>query len=279
MKPTALIADDEPLLARSLARMLSVQWPELELLPSASNGPAALAALREPGADIAFLDIRMPGASGLEVARILAEDWDDDDRDPPLVVFATAYDEHALEAFEAAAVDYLVKPVTETRLERCIERLKARLQTRTTENRRGDAIDALARQVHAMLVHEGAGGAPGGETGAREPRAAPLRAIQASVGNRVQMIPIGSVRMFEAADKYVVVHHAGGEALIREPLRELLPKLDPARFAQIHRGSIVNLDHVQAAEREENGRLRLIVDGLQSRPIVSRLYGHLFKPM
>ncbi|MEZ5659952.1 MAG: LytTR family DNA-binding domain-containing protein [Burkholderiaceae bacterium] len=277
MSLTALIADDEPLLARSLARMLAQQWPELRLLPPAGNGLSALAALSDPGADIAFLDIRMPGADGLEVARTLAEDWQDGGRPAPLVVFVTAYDEHALAAFEAAAVDYLLKPVDDKRLARCIERLRSRLAEREqTAVPQTSPIDTLTRQVQALLAHERAAAA-----GAPAPVVSvpPLRTIQASVGNRVVMIPIDSVRLFEAADKYVIVYHEQGEALIREPLRELLARLDPDRFCQIHRGSIVNLDHVRAAEREENGRLRLEIDGLQARPIVSRLYSHLFKPM
>jgi DNA-binding LytR/AlgR family response regulator len=269
MPPTALIADDEPLLARALGEALNRAWPELRQLPPVANGPAALAALREPGADIAFLDIRMPGATGLEVARVLVEDWEDEERPPPLVVFVTAYDEHALEAFEHAAVDYLLKPVNDERLGQCVERLRDRLDSRRLE----PPLEALTRQMRALLGQEGVrNDAPTVEAG-------PLRTIAASVGQRVQMIPVESVRLFEAADKYVIVHHAGGEALIREPLRELLPRLDPVRFRQIHRGSIVNLDHVEAAEREENGRMRLVIRDLQTRPVVSRLYAHLFRPM
>lgn len=272
--PSALIADDEPLLAQALATELARAWPGLRIVGPVGNGPAALQALQEQRPDIAFLDIRMPGASGLDVARALAEDWDDADRAPPLVVFVTAFGDHALEAFEHAAVDYLLKPVTAQRLAQCIRRLRERLTARQPD----EGIDVLARQVRALLDREDpapvpAGAAPG------PVRHDALRTIQASVGDRIQMIPTDTVRLFEAADKYVIVHHAGGEALIREPLRELLPRLDPARFRQIHRGSIVNLDFVEAAEREDNGRMRLVLRGHATRPLVSRLYTHLFRPM
>ncbi|MEZ5729355.1 MAG: LytTR family DNA-binding domain-containing protein [Burkholderiaceae bacterium] len=259
-RPSALIADDEPLLAAALADELANCWPELEVIATVHDGQAATAQALELAPDIVFLDVRMPGATGLEVAEAIAEDWPDR-RAAPLIVFVTAYGEFALEAFERAAVDYLLKPVDGKRLARSVERLRARLDARGAPM----AIDTLAEQLGRLMAPE---------------RAAPaLDVIRAGVGDTVHLVPVDEVVLFEAADKYVVVHAGDRQLLIRESLRDLLPRLDSRRFAQIHRGAIVNMARVRAAVRGENGRLRLELDGCDARPVVSRLYAHLFRPM
>jgi DNA-binding LytR/AlgR family response regulator len=266
VNPRALIAEDEPLLADALRAELAQLWPELEVVTMARNGNDALAALQSERPDIAFLDIRMPGLTGLEVAQAVAEDWPAD-AVPPLIVFVTAFDEFAVAAFEQAAVDYVLKPVQRDRLRRAIERLKTRLAERP-----GDAmLESLALQLRSVL-----GTSAGATSGAL---ASPLRTIRAGVGETVRMIPVDTVVYLQATDKYVNVVTATGEALIRESLRDLLPRLDPELFAQIHRSTVVNLDFVTAAVRDDQGRMMLQLRGRPEKLAVSRLYSHLFKAM
>ena len=282
----ALIADDEPLLAAALAGELRAAWPALEILASAGNGVQAIERTFAERPDVLFLDIRMPGASGIEVAQAIAEDWREPapgGAAPPLVVFVTAYGEFALEAFDQAAVDYVLKPVTAERLERTVARLQARLAARTSAS----PLDALGVQLRALLssaLEDARGqsrpGAAGGARGdAARAGAERLRTVRAGVGDTVRLVPVDEVLLFEAADKYVLVCTATQELLIRESLRELLPRLEPARFAQIHRGTIVNLERVEAAVREDGGRVTLRLKGSERRPVVSRLYTHLFRAM
>lgn len=271
MKVRALIAEDEPLLADALKLELAALWPELDVVAVARNGIEALDGLQAHRPDIAFLDIRMPGMSGIEVAQAVAEDWPSGSA-PPLIVFVTAFDEFAVAAFEQSAVDYVLKPVQRDRLGRAVERLKARLASRP-----GDAmLESLAAQLRGILQTPGAG-LPGGAGagGALEP----LRTIRAGVGETVRMIPIGEVIYLQATDKYVNVVTASGEALIRESLRDLLPRLDTAKFAQIHRSTVVNLDFVTAAVRDDQGRVGLKLRDRTEKLTVSRLYAHLFKAM
>ncbi len=263
---TAIIADDEPLLAQALARELRALWPQLSIEAVVADGRAALAEINNRQPDIAFLDIRMPGSTGLEVAEAIAEDWPegDDARPAPLIVFVTAFDEFAVEAFERAAVDYVLKPVRSDRLARTVERLRTALAARAPA-----PLDTLAGQLRDLA---GLAPAPG-------PAPQRLARIRAGVGDTVRMIAIDEVVLLEAADKYVNVVTATGEALIRESLRELVPRLDPERFVQIHRSTVVNLDFVEAAHRAENGKMTLKLRGRSERPLVSRLYAHLFRPM
>jgi len=259
-RPGAIIADDEPLLARYLSERLLRQWPELEIRGIAANGPEAKAMIADEEPDIAFLDIRMPGLSGLDVAK---------DLDGVHVVFVTAYDQYALEAFDRAAVDYLLKPVDDERLAGTIARLKARLGAAVPS---GAAIPDLVAAI-AMLREHLPGVANGGGKGGR------LAWIRAAVGAQVRLIPVEDVCYFEANDKYTSVFTADAEALIRAPLRELLAQLDPDRFWQVHRGTIVNLGHVAATTRDLAGRVKL---KLRSRPetlAVSRAYAHRFRQM
>jgi DNA-binding LytR/AlgR family response regulator len=254
----ALIAEDEPLLAEGLRADLAALWPELQILPIVGDGDSAVAQSLALRPEVCFFDIRMPGASGLEAAQALAEDWPDG-APFPLIVFVTAYDQYALAAFEAQAVDYLVKPVERERLAGCVKRLQARLATR------GDALAQTMDQLRALL---------GTATPAAMPR---LDVIQAQVGAIVTLVPVDEVIYFEAADKYVRVITADKEHLIRLSLKELMPQIDPQRFWQVHRGTIVQARCIAQARREESGRVTLMLRGRPETLTVSRLYAHLFK--
>jgi len=275
MDATALIAEDEPLLADELARTLAAAWPELRVVARVDDGPAAVeAALREKP-DVLFLDIRMPGCSGLEAAQAIAEDWPDD-TPAPLVVFVTAYERHALEAFDHAAVDYLLKPVDGGRVARTVARVRSLLDARRGERRErpdtdpsgdGSAWQRLLASPDAMRALLGATATPRLET------------IAAGSGSAVHLVPVNDVVYFEAADKYVRVLTADREHLIRTSLRELLPQLDPARFWQVHRGTVVRADAIERAERDDAGKVTLVLRERRERLVVSRLYAHRFRPM
>jgi DNA-binding LytR/AlgR family response regulator len=261
----ALIAEDEPVLAAMLAATLQRAWPELQIVATAPNGVAAVEEALAQQPDVLFLDIRMPGKTGLEAAQELAEEWPEGEAFP-LLVFVTAYDEYAIAAFEQAAVDYVQKPVSEARLAKTVTRLRERL-----EKPRGGELDAVLTQLRALA----APGAPGSGNAPVER----LTMIRAAVGNTVRLIPIDEVLYFEATDKYVNVVTAEGEALIRTPLKDLLPGLDAQRFWQIHRGTVVNIRQVTAALRDETGKLRLALKGRRETLPVSRVYAHLFRQM
>lgn len=260
--PTALIAEDEAPLVQVLRDELRVLWPELDIAEVAANGDEAAERLAARCFDVAFLDIAMPGRDGLEVARealALAA--------PPQVVFVTAYDAHALAAFDAAAVDYLLKPVQRERLALAVDRLKRRL-----------AADPAP--MHAAIATALA------DLGARLQRASArpgLRFLRTSIGHgehqAVRLIPVDEVVYFEAADKYVRVLTRDTEALIRTPLKELVDQLDRERFWQVHRGTVVNIDEVAAAEPGRFGKLRLRLRSRAERLEVSRACAHLFKQM
>jgi DNA-binding LytR/AlgR family response regulator len=221
---------------------------------------------------ICFLDIRMPGLSGLEAAAALAEDWGDD-APFPLLVFVTAYDQYALQAFEHAAVDYVLKPVQPDRLAQTVQRLKTALaQRQMTTNSAPTGLQAAVDQLRALLVAP----APTTPTAATTTT---LRLLQIGVGQSVLMLPVDEVLYFEAADKYVRVLTADKEHLIRLSLRDLLPQLDGQRFWQIHRSVVVRAEAIQRAVRDDTGRLTLHLHGRDERLAVSRLYAHLFKSM
>jgi len=261
MKPHALIAEDEPLLAHSLKSALAEAWPELEVIAVAANGLEALEAAERLTPEVAFLDIRMPGLSGLELASELADRLGER---VPAIVFVTAHDEYALKAFDHAAVDYLLKPVQAARLARTVERLREKLAAR----RSGGHLSALVAQLQELIA-------------ADSPKRAgePLRYLRAGVGNAVRMIPLEEVCYFQAADKYTSVVTRAGEALIRASLRDLLAQLPPERFKQIHRGTVVNLDEIAAALRDEAGRISITLKGRKEKLAVSRVFAHLFKQM
>lgn len=305
MKATALIAEDEPLLVQALQAELATLWPELEIVAVAGNGLQAQRDLLAQAPDIAFLDVRMPGASGIEVAQAIAEDWPEG-RQPPLLVFVTAYEQFAVDAFSQAAVDYLLKPVERLRLHQTVQRLRQRLAERASgsaEFAAGSEIDRLAGRLRQLLADQpptGAAGGPAAGAGARESpvgnsqadvgagrvtvgalasRVEPLRLITAGVGDTVRLIRLADVVYLQATDKYINVVTAETEALIREPLRDLLPRLDAQQFVQIHRSTVVNLDHVRSASRDGVGKLWLALEGRTERLAVSRLHAHRFKAM
>ncbi len=260
MNLKAVIAEDEPLLAQQLKTLLARAWPELNISGIAANGIAALELIERERPQIAFLDIRMPGLTGLEVAAEIADRLGKDDP-APAIVFVTAYDEFALKAFELAAVDYLLKPVTEERLARCAERLK-------TAVGKPLGVEGLVLQLQKVL-----------KNGSAKTPAEPLRVLRAGVGDTVKMIPIEEVCYFRADDKYTAVVTKDGEALIRTALKDLLAQLPPGRFAQVHRGTIVNMNEVAAAVRDDAGRVSLKLRNRKETLPVSRLYADLFRQM
>ena len=283
MSPRALIAEDEPLLAATLAAELAALWPELAVVAVVGDGQSAVEQTLALRPDVCFLDIRMPEMSGLEAAQALAEDWPDDDSPFPLVVFVTAYDQYALQAFERAAFDYVLKPVETTRLAQTCARLRSALAARShvagapaagaaPTGAGSSGLAAAVEQLRTLLATSAATAAPAGP-------AEPLRVIQAGIGNAIHMVPLDEVVYFEAADKYIRVLTASREYLIRVALRELLPRLDPSRFWQIHRGTVVRADAIAAAEREDSGRVTLRLQGRPEKLVVSRLHAPRFKAM
>lgn len=285
---SAVIADDEPLLAAMLERMLRAAWPQLAIARIVHDGRAALQAIDGLRPDIAFLDIRMPALSGLEVAAELARG-----QGPlPALVFVTAYDQYAMDAFEAAAVDYLLKPVGEERLARCV----ARLQARVAGGARGGTGAAGGVAGGAASAGAVRGGSAGGEPDlpsllARLQQrldavaAAPgrLRFLRASLGDVTRQIPVDEVLYFEARDKYVAVVTRDASALVRLSLSELLDGLDPEQFTQIHRSTVVRLDAIDTIRRDLTGRswvhLREKVAGREVRLAVSRQFAARFRGM
>jgi DNA-binding LytR/AlgR family response regulator len=248
----ALIADDERNLAEHLRARLAALWPELELLPLAANGLEALRAIDDEAPDVAFLDIRMPGLTGLELASRIETRTH--------VVFVTAYDQYAVEAFDRDAVDYLLKPVTDERLAKCIERLRRKLAAAERPEGLDEVLARLARAI------------PGAATGR-------LKWVRALKGELVHQIAVEDVLYFQASDKYTCVMTREGESLIRLALSELAGQLDPDTFWQIHRSTIVNMGAVASTRRDLGGRTFVkLRDGKTELP-VSRAYAHLFKQM
>jgi DNA-binding LytR/AlgR family response regulator len=263
-RPTAVIAEDEPVLARTLTRLLEQAWPELRIAGVAEDGLWATELALAEAPDVVFLDIKMPGRNGIDVAEAVADDWPDG-RAEPLFVFVTAFDEFAVSAFERAAVDYLLKPATAERLQQTVERLKTRLAGRIALPVGGERA-ALMQRVQSIS-------APPAELGER------IKVIRAGVGNTVRMIPVADVVCFEATEKYVNVVTPTGEALVRMSLRELMARIDSTDFIQVHRSVMVNTNAILSATRDENGHYSLAVRGLQRPLKVSRAFGHLFRPM
>lgn len=245
----ALIADDEPHLALYLKEQLELLWPELEIVHLARNGVEAAARIEELEPELAFLDIQMPGLSGLEVAQGIEGDT--------RVVFVTAYDTYAVQAFDHCALDYLLKPLKTERLARTIERVKATLAA-PPDARLSQALRQLTRGPAAP---------------------ARLRFVRAGQGEFVHQIAVGDVLYFHADDKYTVVQTAGGEQLIRTTIAELSEQLDPEQFWQVHRSTLVNLDHLAGTRRDESSRLFLRIKGHDRELRVSRAYVHLFRAM
>jgi DNA-binding LytR/AlgR family response regulator len=254
----AVIAEDEPLLAQQLKAALARTWPELEIAGVAANGPEALALIEREHPQVAFLDIRMPGMTGLEVAAELADRLGERDA-APAIIFVTAYDEFALKAFAVAATDYLLKPVTDERLARTVATLKQRLSAPRT-------VDDLVSRLQGLLKRE-------------DKASPPLKILRAGAGDTVKMIPVEEVCYFQASDKYTAVYTRDAESLIRLSIKELVEQLPAERFAQVHRGTIVNLAEVAAAARDDAGRVSLRLRNRKETLQVSRVYAELFRQM
>jgi DNA-binding LytR/AlgR family response regulator len=265
--PTALIAEDEPLLSTWLQSELAELWPQLSIVAVVGDGVKAVEQALHWRPQVCFLDVRMPGMTGLEAAQALAEDWPEG-TPFPLLVFVTAYEQYAVQAFASQAVDYLVKPVDTPRLQACVQRLTHRLADRAPH---GDTLQQAVEQLREVL------GQAAGTTGAA--RMPQLEVVQAQVGAVVHMVPVDDVIYFEAADKYVRVVTADREHLIRMPLKELLPQLDGQKFWQVHRGTVVQARCITSARRDESGKVYLALRGRQETLVASRLYAHLFKGM
>ena len=250
--PLALIADDEPNLARHLQTQLAALWPALEFTPIARNGIEAAEQIDALKPDLAFLDIQMPGLTGLEVAQGI--------EGTTKVVFVTAYDEYAVAAFEQEALDYVLKPVKTERLQQTVERLQRAIAAPASGDDARLAA-ALKRLLPAATAAEH------------------LRWIRASSGEVTHQIDIDEVLFFHADEKYTCVQTADAEHLIRTPIHELVAQLDPAKFAQVHRSTIVNLHHLAGTRRDEASRLFLRLRGHAQELPVSRAYVQLFKAM
>jgi DNA-binding LytR/AlgR family response regulator len=246
--PSALIAEDEPLLRAQLRARLCDAWPDLVEIIEAENGEQALALVQERAPDVVFLDIRMPRISGLDVARALAGRCH--------VVFVTAYDEYAIAAFDEGAVDYVLKPATADRMAKVVARVKARLALPPPD---------LAALLQRLAEHDEA--------------AAPLKWIRASLGNVMQMIAVADVVYFRAEDKYTKVVTRDCEALIRTPIKDLYDDLDQEAFWQIHRATIVNLNAIARVERDFRDQPVITLKSRPERLTVSRTFAHRFKTM
>ncbi|RYE75518.1 MAG: response regulator transcription factor [Oxalobacteraceae bacterium] len=267
--PTAIIADDERLMRDLLRTRLSQAWPELQIVGEAKNGDEAVQLVGELQPDLTFLDIRMPGKTGMDAAREIG--------DASQVVFVTAYDEYAVEAFERGAVDYVLKPPEPERLRITVERLKERLKERSgtaagTAPRAGapaavnvnDTVSAMLTQLAEKIA---------------APKPKYLQWIQASIGQDLRMIPVEDILFFRSDEKYTCVQTDKLEALIRKPVRDLAEELDPSLFWQIHRATLVNVNAIEGVTRDIRGRHLVLIKGRPDKLEVSRSFLHLFKQM
>lgn len=299
MHATALIAEDEPILAQALSNQLGRHWPQLQLLPVATDGGQAVDTALAQLPDVLFMDIQMPVKNGLDAAEQIMDQWPAS-HPLPLLVFVTAYDEYAVPAFERAAVDYVLKPVQSERLAATCERLARLLRLRsldqaaaTPANAPPPALEAQEQALDALrALQSSASPAPeeadtDTEDTAPLPAAGtrpPLKIIQVAIGANLRMVPVDEVLYFEAADKYVRLVMANSDEpgvtdlLIRTPLRELVPRLDDEQFWQVHRSIVVKLSAIEQVSRQY-GRLRVHIKGRSETLEVSRMYAHLFKAM
>jgi len=249
--PTAIVAEDEPILRTQLEGKLAKLWPELEIIASVGDGASALEALEDRAPDFMFLDIQMPEMTGVEVAKHVGS--------RAHVVFVTAYDQYAIQAFETGAVDYILKPATDERLGVTIQRLKAKLDAPTPPADLNAVLSELTRQMSAGKQK--------------------LQWIKATIGQTLRMIPVSEVLFFQSDEKYTRVALPDGEALIKTPIRELLDGLDTDVFWQIHRSTLVNVNAIAGVTRDFRGQAHVKIKGKDENLVVSRIYSHLFKQM
>jgi DNA-binding LytR/AlgR family response regulator len=257
-RPRALIADDEPLLRERLATHLARAWPELQVVAQARNGREALELFDALQPEVVFLDVHMPGLDGIDAARGIARRAE--------IVFVTAFEQYAVQAFEQGAIDYLVKPFDEARLADTVRRLQARLAGGPRAEPATAALDEVLDRLAAGLRQRHA---PGGW----------LQWIKASMGSTVRLIPVDQVAYLKSDEKYTLVAWRGGEALIRKTIRELADELDPDVFVQVHRSVIVNLRHVAQVVRGHNETAEVQLHDRPERLPVSRSFLHVFRQM
>ncbi|MBR7792560.1 response regulator transcription factor [Undibacterium sp. FT147W] len=250
--PTAILADDERLMREQLRSRLEQVWPELQILDEAKNGEEAIQLVEKHQPDLIFLDIRMPIKTGLEAAKEIGN--------KAHIVFITAYDQYAIQAFDHGAVDYVLKPADVERLSKTVERLKSRLKAHDQPADMSNLLSQLAKQM-----------------GMSKPNY--LQWIQASIGQELRLIPVEEILFFQSDEKYTRVQTANYEALIRKPVRDLSEELDPALFWQIHRSTLVNAKAISGVVRDLRGRHLVQVKGLTEKLEVSRSFVHLFKQM
>lgn len=262
----AVIADDERLMREQLRARLAEVWPELQVVAEARNGLEAVEMVQQHRPDLVFLDIRMPGLTGVDAARQIAQMEVADDETLPEIVFITAYDQYAVEAFEQGVCDYVLKPAETERLQRTVARIRQRLATRGTPQ--AESLPPLQQLLHKLAAQV-------------SPSSAPryLEWIQATVGQAIQMIPVAEVLFFISDEKYTRVQTAAVEALIRKPIKELIDELDPHQFWQIHRSTLVNVKAIAGITRDFRGRQIVSVKGHPEKLEVSRSYTQLFKGM
>lgn len=251
--PTAIIADDERMMRDQLKSRLEQVWPELEILGEAKNGEEAIQMVTTHKPDLVFLDIRMPVKTGLEAAKEIGN--------KAHIVFITAYDQYAIEAFDQGAVDYVLKPADIDRLSRTVERLKLRLASATQPNDMGAMLSALTKQMGIIA------------------KPVYLHWIQASIGQELRLIPVEEILFFQSDEKYTRVQTSTYEALIRKPVRDLIEELDPSLFWQIHRSTLVNAKAISGVVRDMRGRHLVQIKGSTEKLEVSRSFVHLFKQM
>ncbi len=268
MSPRALIADDERLMREQLRARLAEVWPELEVVGEARNGVEAVEMTAQLHPDLVFLDIRMPGMTGVDAARQIAQLPADDAWHGCEIVFITAYDQYAVEAFEQGVVDYVLKPAERERLQVTVERIRKRLAQRETAGDAAEASPAVLQQLLSKLAAQINPGAPNH-----------LKWIQATVGQTIQMIPVEDVLFFISDEKYTRVQTAQIEALIRKPIKELQGELDMNLFWQIHRSTLVNTKAISGVSRDLRGRQLVSVKGHPEKLEVSRSFAGLFKGM
>ncbi|CAN7372557.1 LytR/AlgR family response regulator transcription factor [Duganella sp. LjRoot269] len=252
--PTAIIADDERLMRDQLRMRLGQVWPELEIIGEAKNGDEAIELVDQMKPDFTFLDIRMPGKTGMEAATVIGA--------KSHIVFVTAYDAYAVEAFERGAVDYVLKPPEQERLQITVDRLKTRLSKPAADV--NASVTAMLSQLAEKIT---------------APKPQYLQWIQASIGQDLRMIPVEEILFFRSDEKYTCVQTERYEALIRKPVRDLAEELDPALFWQIHRATLVNVNAIEGVTRDIRGRHLVMIKGKPDKLEVSRSFLHLFKQM